>query len=460
MEITEYLEKHCTEIEPKDFYRLVFPEGELEAEGEYTDGKYNAIAVAVGEDTSQNKPKAKRYTVTDELGKIDLLTASDDFCIMSPISYAGKSRKSENARFLYAIAIDVDGIKTEQYKGEPLGMADLFYQFDGNGPANYLPKPTAIVSSGTGIHVYYIFKKAIPLFPNIVKKLEGLRTRLTWQLWTQGVTTLPDNVQYESLFQGFRVVGTVTKVGTRARAFLVDEGKKVDVEYLNKFVPEQYRAIGLSYKSELTLKEAKTKYPEWYQKRIVEKKPKGHWEASKDVYNWWIRKITEGAAEGHRYWCVMALATYAKKCGVDRETLEADALSLVPFLDNMTSKETNHFTSADVLDALEAYNDSYITYPIDTISYRTDIHIEKNKRNGQKQADHLEEARAIRDIRQRRKGTKWTDNNGRPTAWFKVAEFRRDNPEAKPKDCIKKTGLSKNTVYKWWKKAEPIELDI
>ena len=115
MEITEYLEKHCTEIEPKDFYRLVFPEGELEAEGEYTDGKYNAIAVAVGEDTSQNKPKAKRYTVTDELGKIDLLTASDDFCIMSPISYAGKSRKSEN---ISTKTNKEDMIITDLYDGE------------------------------------------------------------------------------------------------------------------------------------------------------------------------------------------------------------------------------------------------------------------------------------------------------------------------------------------------------
>ena len=32
--------------------------------------------------------------------------------LWSPISYAGKSRKSEFARFLYAMAIDLDGVDT------------------------------------------------------------------------------------------------------------------------------------------------------------------------------------------------------------------------------------------------------------------------------------------------------------------------------------------------------------
>ena len=451
MTITEYLETYCEEISPKEFYHLVFPEGELEKAGVIETGKYNAIAVSIGKKGTKTEI-IKRFTLTDDLNKIDELTASDDFTIISPISYAGKSRKSENGRFLYAIAIDVDNIKLKSYKGEPLGMVDLFYQFDGNGPSNYLPKPTAIVSSGTGLHIYYIFKKAIPLFQNIVKKLNVLRQRLIWQLWTQGVTTSADNVQYESLFQGFRMVGTRTKIGTRSRAFLVDEGKKVDIEYLNQFVPEQYRAENLTYKSDLTRRAAQEKYPEWYEKRIVKGEPKGHWIANKAVYKWWIKRIYEEASEGHRYWCIMALATYAKKCGVDRQTLEKDAMQLLPFLERMTKEETNHFTEADILDALEAYNDSYFTYPIEAISSRTDIKIERNKRNWQKQADHLEEARAIRDIRQKRKGTKWTDGNGRPSAQETVQEWRRMHPEGRKIDCERETGLSRPTVLKWWEK--------
>ena len=67
-----------------------------------------------------------------------------------------------------------------------------------------LPRPTYIVGSGTGLHLYFVFERPIPLFRNTVKELECLRRRITWQAWTQGASSLHDNVQYESLFQGFR----------------------------------------------------------------------------------------------------------------------------------------------------------------------------------------------------------------------------------------------------------------
>ena len=41
--------------------------------------------------------------------------------------------------------------------------------------------------------------------------------------------------------------------------------------------------------------------------------------------------------------------------------------------------------------------------------------------------------------------------NGRPTAEDKVREWQFKNPGKKKADCIRETGLSKPTVYKWWK---------
>ena len=159
----EYLEHHCDEISAKDFYRLIFPKGELEKKGEYVNGKYNAIAVSI----SLNK--IKRYTVTDDLDVVDQLCQSNDFSIMAPISYIGKSRKSGNARLLYALAFDLDGLKPDIIDGVPIGIRTLFWQFDGRGPSGYLPKPTMIVMSGTGVHVYYFFEKPISRFPNVIK---------------------------------------------------------------------------------------------------------------------------------------------------------------------------------------------------------------------------------------------------------------------------------------------------
>lgn len=444
----ELLNRNFQEVNFMDFYRDVFPVCSFEKQGVYEEGKYNGIIIEITDEIRKNgKAKVLRHTVTDDLEKIQEVAQRDNFCLMSPIAYAGKSRKSENARFMYALAIDVDGIKDEKNFNFFLRQAE-----NGKNMRGFvwgLPEPTYLVSSGSGLHIYYVFEKPVPLFPNIVKELEKLKRRLTWQAWTQGATTLSDNVQYESLFQGFRMVGTITKSGDRTRAFRYGSGEKVTVEYLNFFVPEEYQARNFTYKSELTLKEAKEKYPEWYDKRILNRQPKGTWQCKRDLYDWWIRKIYGGAAQGHRYWCVMTLAAYAKKSGIEYAELVGDALGMIDFL-NSIGDGTDPFTVDDVMKALEAYNDSYITYPIKTIVDRTDIHIERNKRNGLKQRDHLEIARAIQTIRDRQQGKNWRDGNGRKSQEETVREWRAGHPEGKKADCIRDTGLDKKTVYKWW----------
>ena len=441
LDLAEALSNKYDEIYYMDFYRDLFPVGSFEKKGIYEQGKYNGIAVAI----SKGERNTKRYTITDDLDNIEKMAMSDDFCLMSPISYAGKNRTSENARFMYAMAIDLDGV-------ENIKQWDFFMKQieDGHTMRSFvwgLPKPTYVISSGTGLHLYYVFENPLSLFPNIVKELEKIKKRLTWQAWTQGASSLHEKVQYESLFQGFRVVGTITKTGGRCRSFKV--GNKVTIDYLNYFVPEEYRVKDITYfKSNITLDKAKRLYPEWYQRRVVENKPKNTWVCKRDLYDWWIRKLIAGANQGHRYWCIMTLATYAKKCDISREELENDAYGLIPLMNTKGDK----FTEDDVLHALEAYSDSYITYPIDTIVSRTGIPIEKNKRNGRKQKVHLERARAVQAIDY--PNGEWREGNGRPKgstkAPQKVYEWRLDHPDGRKIDCERETGLSRPTVLKWW----------
>lgn len=441
MDLNDLLvEQGFNEIDYKSFYRDVFPVGSFERQGRYEDAKPNGVIVEVTNERIDGKQKILRHTLTDDLDKLDEVVGRDNFCIMSPISYIGKNRQSKNARFLYAIAIDLDGVNAGT--GFNFLMEQIEHGAEMIGFIWGLPKPTYIVSSGTGLHLYYIFEQPIPLFRNIVEELEKLKRRLTWQAWTQGASELHDNVQYESLFQGFRVVGTATKNGSRAKAYKV--GGKVTVEYLNDFVPEDYRANDFTYQSKLTLEQAKEKYPEWYRKRIVEEKPKGTWTCKVDLYEWWIRKIDEGATQGHRYWCVMTLATYAKKCGVSYDKLFKDSIDMLELLNS----RGDEFTTDDILHALEAYNDSYITYPIDVIVARTDIKIEKNKRNYRKQELHMKIMSSTRDILY--PDGEWRNKEGRPTAKDKVREWQQNNPRGRKAECIRETGLSKPTVYKWW----------
>lgn len=438
--IVDALEASCDEVNYVDFYRDIFPVGSFEQKGVLEDGKYNGVAVIV----RTGQKHARRLIITDDLEGIDEMAATDDFCLMSPISYAGRSRKSINARFLYAITIDLDGVETLnqwQFFLEQIEKGELW-----NKMIWGLPTPTYLVASGTGLHIYYVFERPIPLFKNIVKQLEVLKRRLTWQAWTQGASSLSETPQYESLFQGFRVVGTITKNADRCRAFKF--GEKVTVEYLNKFVPEKYRAKDFTYKSELTLKEAQKKYPEWYQNRIVEKRPRKTWTCKKDLYDWWIRDMIPHVEQGHRYWTILTLATYAKKCNVPFETLEKDAYGLIPFMNT----RGDAFTEDDVMNALEAFSDSYITYPIHAITERTGLHIDRNKRNGRKQIVHLKRIRYMQDYDDPERS--WRNKNGQPKKQETVLLWQYHHRNGRMADCIRETGLSKKTVIKWWNSAK------
>lgn len=111
--LTKYLEQYFDEVDYKEFYRNIFPIGSFENKGEFVKGKYNGIIVEVtSEKKSDGKVRVLRHTLTDDLDKLDEVVARDNFCLMSPISYAGKTRDSSMARELYALAFDLDGVQT------------------------------------------------------------------------------------------------------------------------------------------------------------------------------------------------------------------------------------------------------------------------------------------------------------------------------------------------------------
>lgn len=74
----------------------------------------------------------------------------------------------------------------------------------------------------------------------------------------------------------------------------------------------------------------------------------------------------------------------------------------------------------------------------------------KRERNKRKQAVHLMGARAIQEINDKVNQTNWRQGNGRKEKKDVVLEWRVKNQLGTKAQCIKETGLSKPTVYKWW----------
>lgn len=469
MTINEFLADRYEEVYAATFYRDIFPAGELDIwrdsfeDLDDDEHKYCAIAVEKTDERKPNgDPKVKRYTLTDDRleEQVRSITWDGNFCFMSPISYIGKHRDAEHARDIYALAFDVDNLITK--KGQQTGLRELIYEWEHTligHKTPWLPKPTYIVASGNGVHLYYLLDHPLPLFKNIAEQLGKYKEHLTWKMWNRNVTYTHEEhqIQYEPIWQGFRMVGGVTKDKKGyVRAYRV--GERVSVDYLNSFINrtivnyEMYKIVDV-YRSTMSLAEAAQKYPEWYQKRIIEQRPRGSYIVSEKVYDWWLEQIRTRAVCGKRYWCIFCLVVYALKCGIEYDRVRRDALDLVPLLDERTEEEDNHFTEEDVMVALQAYKRSWLVrYRLSKIEYRSGIKIKRNRRNGRKRTTHLKIARGALKALNEEQGYAL---QGRPIMGDIIIEWRRYNTSGSKADCIRDTGLSKKTVYKWWDKYNP-----
>lgn len=95
-------------------------------------------------------------------------------------------------------------------------LGNLLHQIE----HNQNPRPTYIVNSGHGLHLYYIFKEPIKLYNHIKEPLKKMKFELTERLWNIFTSDLKEK-QFQGIFQGFRMVGSPSKFGKeyRLRAF-------------------------------------------------------------------------------------------------------------------------------------------------------------------------------------------------------------------------------------------------
>ena len=434
----EWLGQFFEEVKPKEFYRAVFPEGSFERAGHFEDGKANGIITIVEND------KAKNRIVFDDLAVIDEVKGAE-FAVMSPVAYSGRNRTAANARWLYGIAIDLDGVEMPQ-------LRDVFHQMN----HDIIPKCTYCINSGHGLHLYYLLEKPVPLYKHLQDKFREFKYELIAKVWNRYTSTFTEReqVQYQGIFQGFRMVGTQSKLGKRYPVKAFETGERVTIEYLNGYLMDKSKAVtDFHYKSDLSLAEARKKYPEWYEKRIVQGERRERWHIKRDLYDWWLRKIKEGASVGHRYSCLCVLASYAVKCDIPEDELFTDAFSLLQFLDDMSDDEHNRFTKRDIMDAMQFYQENYVTYSRREAERVSAISMPANKRNGLKQKQHLYLAR------RRKEDMKAIDLSmkspeGRPKGSGEkskiVEEWQRQHPDGKKIECERETGLSRHTVLKWW----------
>lgn len=478
--------------DPLAFYRDVFSEGFLQerwAEGERRsefDGKPNAIALKFGPKTRKQLVKGKkvdvpvieRFTITDDLEGVSALVkasiAENAPVYMAPVSWYGRNNKAANARFLHAFAVDLDGM-TPGKLGSVLKQMRNGHDSGLDKHAS-MPQASYIVMSGRGLHLYYLLDRPVPLIPAVVPFLQQLKRRLTDVVWTD-YTSEDGNEgrQYQGIYQGFRMPGTTTRLNGHgvdakdvskyeALAFMyapegASEPRRVTLDYLvdycgirGKEIPGELYRILETKGGRTPLSEAKEKWPDWYERRVVQGEEKTGYDTNRGAYESWLARVNDEAVVHGRYFAVLALVAYAAKCNVPLKELERDAYALVPVLDKLSDEPGNRFTDYDVACALSAYGSNDLRFwKNEYMCRRAKIAPHANKHNGRPQALHLEGARAIQEINDKANGTCWRDGNGRKPKRDEIRAYAAEHPEASQRAIAKALGVSPTTVNKWLK---------
>ena len=449
-DVVVYLSSNYEQVNGCDFYQSIFPECEFEGEFHKDFSKPNAIYLYQDEETK----KMKRRIMLNDTWENDYMdyVECNPMTLCGGLSYRGRTNKLENAQRMNALIFDLDGVGIHE-------LENIMYLT--SLPATQIRSilmPTYMVASGTGLHLYYVFKEPIDLYPNIKVQLKSLKYDLTFRFWNPTVTSKEKQIQYQSINQGFRMVGSINgKYGTEVVAF--QTGERVSLDTLNSYCDkiESHVDINKPFRpSQVSISKAKEMYPEWYQRVVVEGdkrlkkwdiKGKVHGSNPYALYDWWRSHVTQ-IKGGHRYFYLMCLSIYACKVDVPLKQLKRDMEEDFKILSS--TKHSNPLTKEDMVSALEMYSREYYNFKLDDIEKLTDLRIERNKRNGRKQEQHLAGARAIQEINDKYNGTNWRDGNGRKPKKDIVQEWRSVHPNGKKIECERETGLSRHTVLKWW----------
>jgi hypothetical protein len=443
--VFQILNSKYEEVSGYDFYKYLFPNNENAGEFNTDFSKPNAIYLYQDKKDQGEKRRLRRRIMLNDTWENDYKSyvEGNPLTLCSGLSYRKRANKITNAQQMRALIIDLDGVGA----GE---LENLFLRF-GKPPATIrsLPIPTFLVMSGSGLHVYYVFKEPVDLYPNIKIQMKSLKYDLTFKIWEYKATSKEKQIQYQSINQAFRMVGSMNdKYGTPVKAFRV--GEEVTLEYLNQYVKDDNKVdINKPFKpSKMTKAEAKEAYPEWYQRVVVEKKPKlKKWDIKGKqgyaLYEWWKKQVGE-IRGGHRYYYLMCLAIYACKCDVPKKQLKEDMAVMFDELKGV--EHGNPLTEYDIESALEAYDKEYYNFTIADIEKLTDVRIKRNKRNYRKQKEHLLRARTVQQIDY--PNGEWRGNTSKEIL---VKKYIKDNPADNPTQIAKALNMSRTTVYKYMK---------
>ena len=491
----------------EDFFRLLFGrKGQLRLQEHgrehFKDGHYNAIIKKI---SRGGRESHTWWIVTDTLEGIEQYK-DVGFAIVAPVTYVGKTRnlfarKTDkdgkeiadhtnlgNARYLFAMAIDLDNVSpaTVNYMHKEIEIG-------------LIPDPSFLVTSGTGLHLYYCFEQPVKITRKNMDLLNRLKHTLTRCLWRYKATSRQRKVEIHDINQGYRFPGTQTKTGRIVNGYTrhYDQPLYYTPSQLNEYVKRWYKNRPEIFGEDRPISDASSKFldgnirlnakeskeldkdlrlpahwslataremfgEEWYQ-QIQEKGSVDWQDYSINFYNAWLERLQFGAAVqvGHRYWCLWILAAWAWNCKIPYAQLQRDAHGLIEQFDNIPNDDNEHvpFTVRDCNAALSIYREHKARgewKPIRLSRAKTvritGINIDPAKRNYRQKVDHLRVMReTYKMLHDENRGGDGEETRGRKSAENLVLQWRENHPGVENKSlCARELGIDPKTVRRWW----------
>lgn len=441
------------EVRGCEFYEEMFPDNERSGDT-YEDYSHPNAIYLYRDLESGDAMRQRRRIMLEDTWEEEYFeyVEGNPLALCSGIAYRGRRNRLQDAQRMYALIFDLDGV------GD--GELSTLLRTRFGKPAKQmrsLPMPTYLVASGKGLHIYYLFDQPIDLYPSIKAQLKALKHDLTYKMWDWKGTSKIKSIQYQSIVQSFRMVGSVNeKYGNVVRAFRT--GERVTLDTMNEYVMDSKNRVLLDERKmpgKTPISVAKKKWPEWYQTRVVDGVPSvGRWDIAGKVngkdpyalYHWFLQFAPQ-ILVGHRYFYMMCCVIYASKCGVPYQQLREDMKAVFERLLQI-EHDNNPLTERDMKSALKIYKRDFYNITLEDIERMTGLRLPRNRRNGRQRSVHIKIMNSTRDILY--PNGEWRNKDGRPSKGEIVLRWRLENPHKRKIDCEHETGLSRPTVLKWW----------
>ena len=387
--------------------------GKLASPAEYYEDMYGSYGNEIMPYTmSDATPAIQRARNIDEV--LQIAVFRNDIYTYS-CSFFGGWPKERLVKDVYAFVIDLDGVS-------PADLRVLLKR-----EIKKLP-PTYVVNSGQGLHIVYMFKVPVACYTKRKKALKQAIRALAkkFKVPTYGYKVDPT----ATLVHPYRVAGSRTKLGQTAKAYKIGEKREV-VEMLKLLNIDTY----LFEKHE---KKQTTQRKASYNNDVAVL-PTGRVRFYDSTYE----RVRHEVDEGHRYLSLFALAIIAYKCRVPREQAEEDISDLVDLFNQ--KEHVKRVRENEIEKAMTGYSQKFVRVTSYTLEeYLGFAFHRKTKRNGLKQGEHLQIARAVKAARQK------------TTREIQMKRYLQQHPEASLKQLVEALGWGKATVVKYRKLVQGV----